>query len=77
MTAAPERRALVRGRPWDPEGSLADSVGQYLPSNYQVTRTINADTVEIVGHDHAGWTLEDYVIPRLWTGMFATEEIVD
>lgn len=65
-----DRRALVR-RTNTTEGEVA----RYLPDNYEVIRQINADTVEIAGHDHAGWTFEDYVRPRLWSGSFGVEEI--
>lgn len=59
------RRAIVRGEP-------VERVAAYLPANYTASET--DDGVLIVGRDVAGWTLDDYVIPRLASGlMFATE----
>lgn len=56
----------------------ADSVGwgddpekvieQYLPRGYRVTGTVDG-FVQIEGEDFAGWTAQDYVIPRLASGM--------
>jgi len=33
-------------------------------------------TVIVRGEDYAGWTLEDYVIPRLASGMIFTKEVI-
>ena len=59
-----------------------DRVVPYLPHNYDVQKfTIalpDGEVVErllIVGSDVAGWTLEDYVIPRLASGLIFAEEI--
>ena len=42
-------------------------VAAYLPSNYKIAdRT--ADHYIVTGEDHAGWTAEGYVIPRLQSG---------
>lgn len=43
-------------------------VEQYLPRNYRVTGTVDG-YVQIEGEDVAGWTADDYVIPRLASGM--------
>ena len=68
MRNQPQRTAIVRGRDISPE-----RIAPYLPNNYRVTES-NSDTVTISGHDHAGWALDDYVIPRLASGLwFATE----
>ncbi len=70
---------LVSGTP------LAEVVAQYLPANYAVVAEwlTQADDgnhcrhkVIIEGHDNAGWTLDDYVIPRLASGMYACTEIL-
>lgn len=45
----------------------------YLPRNYKAT-TIN-EGVLIVGRDVAGWTLRDYVIPRLASGLITAIEV--
>jgi hypothetical protein len=48
--------------------------GAYLPHNYQVTGE-DDEFVYFAGHDNAGWTLEDYVIPRLHSGLYWAEEV--
>lgn len=45
------------------------AVGAYLPDNYGVLRTLVDGRVLIGGQDKAGWTLEDYVLPRLASGL--------
>lgn len=59
--------------------SDAKDVAQYLPGNYSVIgRTIELGNIDIplthmgiliAGVDNHGWTLEDYVIPRLGSGL--------
>ena len=50
-----------------------DTVKRYLPANYKAY--ISADNqIIIVGHDVAGWTLDDYVIPRLASGLITAKE---
>lgn len=59
-------------------GHSANRIRAYMPSNYDVfdydhdPGSSNCDDrgVLIVGHDDAGWTLEDYVLPRLASGMY-------
>ena len=47
-------------------------VNAYLPRTYQATR--DGDVITIVGTDDHGWTLDEYVIPRLASAMiYATE----
>lgn len=65
--------------------SDAASVAQYLPSNYRVIgRTIELGNIDIplthqgtliAGVDNHGWTLEDYVIPRLGSGWIPCREL--
>ena len=51
-------------------------VGQYLPQNYSVIGiALEGKGVIIAGHDHHGWTLNEYVIPRLASGLIVCEEI--
>ena len=50
-------------------------IARYLPDNYAVTRVLPDGSVLIAGEDHAGWTLDDYVIPRLASGLYWAEEI--
>lgn len=65
------RYAEVRG------ARTSDEVRAYLPDNYHVFRTGPDDgrlLVTIRGVDHAGWTLDGYVLPRLASGrMFGNE----
>lgn len=51
----------------------------YLPGNYSVIFTFLNDSGNescvIAGKDNAGWTLDDYVIPRLASGLYHCQEI--
>jgi len=48
----------------------------YLPSNYNVyDYDPNEGVTTIAGTDVAGWTLEDYVIPRFASGLIRCEEV--
>ena len=54
----------------------AEEVGRYLPSNYRVVYAVSRDgrlEVVISGRDDAGWTMDDYVIPRLASGLMRVE----
>ena len=67
------RQALIRnGNP--------DAVAAYLPSNYAVTgnydSVLHGPVVVIAGEDRAGWTLDDYVLPRLASGLMFGSEII-
>lgn len=53
--------------------SDSPSVAAYLPSRYKVVEVAGGKTY-IEGEDFHGWTLEDYVIPRLASGMLFCEE---
>ncbi len=57
-----------------PNRDHADTVARYLPSNYEVIEIFD-DHVVIEGEDRAGWTLDDYVIPRLGSGLYFAKEI--
>lgn len=58
----------------------ADEVSAYLPANYHVYGHRFPDgpsgriEVLIRGEDSHGWTLNDYVIPRLASGLMGCEE---
>jgi len=54
-------------------------VAAYLPDNYSVLGTnTTSGAVIICGVDFMGWTLDDYVIPRLGSGnMGCTEYVLD
>lgn len=64
------RTALIKGN-----GVTLQRVAAYLPSNYEVWGWDDTGTAVVVkGHDSAGWTLDDYVLPRLASGcLFGTE----
>ena len=52
--------------------ATTSTVAEYLPGNYRVTGGQDGAVI-VEGEDHAGWTAEGYVIPRLASGMmFAT-----
>lgn len=55
-----------------------DRVRAFLPSNYQAVRLAidTTDVIYIVGVDRMGWTLDDYVIPRLASGNLYAKEVV-
>jgi hypothetical protein len=57
-----------RGRP------DKDEVANYLPANYFVIAE-DPGRVIIAGRDDSGWTLDDYVIPRLGSGLIWVKEI--
>lgn len=66
---------------------LRDRVDPYLPSGWSA-RVVGKNktdehgnfttdwVVSIVGYDNAGWTLEDYVLPRLASGNIFGKEVV-
>jgi hypothetical protein len=50
-------------------------VEAYVPSNYQVVE--HQHSLYLIGTDNAGWTLHDYVLPRLASGSIFGEEVAD
>ena len=56
-------------------GGKPETIARYLPSNYRVVATTLDGAVLIEGEDVAGWTLEDYVIPRLGSGLYGCREL--
>ena len=67
MTENPTRYALVN----TPD---SERVAPYLPSNYRVIGETEDGTL-ISGTDNAGWTMDDYVLPRLASGLHFGHEI--
>jgi hypothetical protein len=51
-----------------------ETVAAYLPSNYRIGK-VDSWQIIVRGKDNAGWTLEDYVIPRLGSGLIHAEEV--
>jgi hypothetical protein len=72
------RYATVRGNRLTREG-----LSRYLPANYNVIGshaelTGANDVIYIIaGVDHAGWTMDDYVIPRLASGLIWAKELIE
>ena len=50
-----------------------ETVRSYLPANYEAS-IYKVGKVNIEGYDRAGWTLDDYVIPRLASGLIVAKE---
>lgn len=76
VPGVPKRYAIVSG------ARTRSEVEAYLPSNYIVIHEYeSADSrlyptkFVIAGRDNAGWTLDDYVIPRLGSGSLGCTEI--
>lgn len=65
------RTAIIRRENWKP---AADTVARYLPGNYEVVAE-GQTMIVIEGEDNAGWTMDDYVIPRLASGLIYAREI--
>jgi hypothetical protein len=61
-------QALLRGRAIE-----VDIIRKYLPSNYRAFTWGN--DVIVHGEDVAGWTLNDYVIPRLASGGYHVSDL--
>jgi hypothetical protein len=62
--------------------STPEQIARYLPDNYRIAYTADdpelpPDGLEsvIVGEDAYGWTLDDYVIPRLGSGLYWATEL--
>lgn len=47
----------------------------YMPANYQVVE--HQHSLFLIGTDNAGWTLHDYVLPRLASGSIYATEVAD
>ena len=54
-------------------GTSVETVSAYLPSNYTAYEGVKPMSVLIIGEDYRGWTLEDYVIPRLSSGLIGAK----
>lgn len=53
-----------------------DEVANYLPKNYSVIhQDRNGCGILIAGEDDHGWTMDDYIIPRLASGMIVANEV--
>ena len=59
--------------------SFVETIGRIrglLPHNYSVAH-VTLEDVLVVGVDDAGWTADDYVIPRLASGLLIARRLVD
>lgn len=67
------RKAIIRNQ----EFVSIHTVRRFLPDNYSATLRQMGRKPEILiyGEDVAGWTLDDYVIPRLASGLIFAKEI--
>lgn len=77
MADSKVRVAIVKGG-----AKSLDHVQAYMPGNYQAQEFVfgfDSDkpeqTILIVGEDVAGWTLDDYVLPRLASGLIFAKEM--
>jgi hypothetical protein len=52
----------------------ADALTAYLPDNYVVVACVEGLYL-IAGYDWRGWTLDEYVIPRLASGLIWAKEV--
>ena len=50
-------------------------VQAYMPSNYRAFE--DRGNIYILGSDVAGWTMDDYILPRLGSGLIAARELSD
>jgi len=51
-------------------------IESYLPANYHVVHEDdNGQGTLIAGEDDHGWTLDDYVIPRMGSGLIVCREV--
>ena len=80
----PLRRAVVTIPERIDLDDAVRQIGAYMPANYRVAGWVRPNAlpsgqglVAIEGRDHAGWTLDGYVIPRLASGLWACEELTD
>lgn len=54
----------------------AKALWAYLPDNYVILSGV--DPVYLIGGvDVAGWTLDDYVLPRLASGLYSGHELTE
>ncbi len=80
------RRAIITGG-----ATSLEQVQRYMPYNYTAQFAVHffkwsredsdsdyepVQVIEILGEDVAGWTLDDYVIPRLASGLIGAREEV-
>ena len=60
------RVAPGQARAWRPSSTES---ARYLPANFVVAESPDADTALVAGFDNAGWGRDTYVLPRLASGL--------
>lgn len=59
------------------KGASANTVARFLPHNFIVIgEDAERGWVIFEGEDSHGWTLEDYVLPRLASGLIFPVEVI-
>lgn len=61
----PRAGGVLRAPTWD-------TIASYLPRNYAIAYETD-DAFIVSGRDDAGWTAEEYVIPRLASGLHVAQ----
>jgi len=56
-------------------GHSPREIAAYLPDNYRLEGFSADGTALVAGHDSAGWTLDEYVIPRFASGLIGAREV--
>ena len=51
-----------------------ETVSNYLPANFKAIGNDPQGNIIVVGEDDHGWTVDDYVIPRLGSGLIVAKE---
>lgn len=62
----------------DDSDASVERVKRYLPENYEISAVTEHDDRPVAlvqGRDNGGWTLHDFVIPRLASGFIGAKEI--
>jgi hypothetical protein len=76
--ATAERFAVVRGFCSGDAAAVERQIERYLPAGYVVASVVELGShrweIRISGRDSAGWTLDEYVLPRLASGLWIGEE---
>ena len=63
---------LDSSRDWEEQERV---VNTYMPGNYRAVALPDAGLIVIAGTDYLGWSLDDYVIPRLQSGGWYAVEL--
>ena len=71
-----ERYAIITHNrsAYDTVEDVERTISAYLPAGYKVA-ACDGTIIVIRGEDDCGWTLEDYVLPRLASGLYFGEEV--